>query len=256
MNSQVFNLSRIIAHRGASVLAPENTLSAFRTAYEIGAKWVEFDVMLAACGEVVVIHDETLDRTTNGSGKVCDYPYSYLKTLDAGSWFNPAFSGEKIPTLAEVAKLLREYNLIANIEIKPFLGKEDETVKNVLNVINECWQPSNHPPLISSFSRKVLECVRQYSSTHYLALLMDEWELDWERYCNELNCIAVDVNHRILNQARVAEVKSTGRFLLSYTVDLPERAENLFDWGVDAVFSNCPASMNVFLQPFTEFHKK
>src|SRR5438552_7543288 len=91
-------LSSIIAHRGASALAPENTLAAFHKAKEIGAKWVEFDCMLASCGEVVVIHDETLDRTTNGLGRVIDYPYSYLKTLNAGSWFNPIFADEKIPT--------------------------------------------------------------------------------------------------------------------------------------------------------------
>src|SRR5438445_1086012 len=119
-------MSRLIAHRGASALAPENTLAAFRKAGEIGAKWVEFDVMLAADGEAVVIHDDTLDRTTNAKGNVCDYPYSYLQTLDAGSWFNPQFSHEKIPTLAEVIGVLRHCKLAANIEIKPSVGKEEE----------------------------------------------------------------------------------------------------------------------------------
>lgn len=241
-------LSPIIAHRGASALAPENTLISFQKASELGAKWIEFDVMLAACGEAVVIHDETLDRTTNGHGNVCDYPYSYLKTLDAGSWFHPQFAGEKIPTLAEVIETLYRLNLNANIEIKPVLGLEEETVKKVLAVVNQYWRAEMNPPLISSFSWKVLEYVRQYSKTHYLAYLMNEWHADWQKSCNDLNCISVDINHRILNQERVNEVKATDRLLLSYTVDDSLIAQQLFDWGVDAVFSNCPVGMLGFLK--------
>jgi len=233
-------LSSIIAHRGASALAPENTLAAFQKAYEIGAKWVEFDVMLTACGEVVVIHDETLDRTTNGQGKVCDYPYSYLQTLDAGK-------GEKIPTLAEVIALLRHLKLAANIEIKPALHREEETVKKVLQVIKQYWHKEMKPPLISSFSRTVLEFVRKYSNTHFLAYLMQEWEMDWKKSCDELNCMTVHVHHNILTKARVDEIKSTDRFVLSYTVDDPNIAQRLFDWGVDSLFSNCPANMQEFL---------
>ena len=239
----------IIAHRGASALAPENTLAAFRKAGDIGAAWVEFDVMLAACGEVVVIHDETLDRTTNATGNVSEHPYSYLQTLDAGSWFNPLFAGEKIPTLAEVAKVLHQYHLAANIEIKPSVGKEDETVKKVLQVIDQCWRPDMHPPLISSFSRTVLESVRKYSKTHFLAYLMHEWQLDWEKSCDELDCISVNVNCQILNLARADEIKATHRLLLAYTVDYPLLAQRLFDLGVDSVFSNCPANMSIHFIP-------
>ena len=246
-SNTLFPLSKIIAHRGASALAPENTLAAFRKASEIGAKWVEFDVMLAGCGEVVVIHDETLDRTTNGKGLVSDYPYHYLATLDAGSWFNPKFSSEKIPTLAEVIHALRQYRLAANIEIKPAVGKEEETVARVLAVIHACWQFDMPAPLISSFSEQVLRCVRHHSKTHFLAYLMDEWHEDWQKKCDEFNCISVDVNHAILNEARVKEMQKTKRFVLSYTVDNPQLAEQLLTWGVNAVFSNCPAKMQSFL---------
>ena len=107
-----------IAHRGACRLAPENTLSAFVKAAQLGVKWVELDVMQAACGEVVVFHDETLERTTGAKGKVSDYPYTYLQTLDAGSWFNPRFSGEHIPTLVEVMEFLSSMHMNANIELK------------------------------------------------------------------------------------------------------------------------------------------
>lgn len=119
----------IIAHRGASKYTPENTFAAFRKAKELGINWVEFDVMLTADGEVVVIHDETLERTTNGTGAVIAQAYSYLRTLDAGSWFDPSFANEKIPTLREVIKLLNELDMFANIEIKAQSGNEETTAK-------------------------------------------------------------------------------------------------------------------------------
>src|SRR5262245_86406 len=103
----------LIAHRGASAYAPENTLAAFKKAKELGAQWLEFDVQLTACGEIVVFHDERLERTTNGRGWIHEKPYSYLKTLDAGSWFNSQFAGEKIPTLVEALEFLRQNNLMA-----------------------------------------------------------------------------------------------------------------------------------------------
>src|SRR5690348_4859908 len=104
-----------LAHRGASASAPENTLAAFKAAKEQGARWLEFDVMLAACGEAVIFHDETLERTTNGQGFLHDYPYHFLKTLDAGSWFGPRFAGERIPTFKETVDFIIEANLSANI---------------------------------------------------------------------------------------------------------------------------------------------
>lgn len=246
---QSINLSSyitpVIAHRGASALAPENTLSAFRRAAEIGAKWVEFDVMLAACGEVVVIHDETLDRTTNGTGLVCDYPYKYLKTLDAGSWFNTAFRDEKIPTLKEVFGVLTECHLFPNIEIKPSLGNEEQTVKNVIAVTKQYWN-ANLPVLFSSFSHEVRRILRKWLPSGLLACLMHEWQEDWKKTSDELQCVAIDVNHTILIPERIHDIKSTGRLLLSYTIDDPIRAHELFSWGVDAIFSNCPPVMHEF----------
>src|SRR3990167_4199284 len=242
------SLFPLIAHRGASALAPENTLVAFRKAREIGARWVEFDVMLAACGTPVIIHDETLDRTTNGRGNVSDYPYSYLKTLDAGSWFDPRFAGEKIPTLAELIELLHSEQLSAHVEIKPARGKEKQTVEKVLQVIEQCWRKDMLPPLISSFSRTVLYEVRRCSPASLLGLLMHDWEADWKNVCDELSCVSVHVNQKILDPKKAKEIKATNRLLLVYTVDDVKRARDLFSWGVDAIFSNCPDNMRVFLQ--------
>src|SRR3990167_3541643 len=129
----------VIAHRGASAYAPENTFAAFLKAKELGARWLEFDVMLAACGEVVVIHDETLNRTTNQSGLVDHATYADLKTLDAGSWFDPLFSTEIIPTLEMTIDFLYRHQLAANIEMKAPIGKEEITAKKVLDIIQAHW---------------------------------------------------------------------------------------------------------------------
>ncbi|EKD54758.1 MAG: Glycerophosphoryl diester esterase [uncultured bacterium] len=240
-------LSPLIAHRGASALAPENTLSAFQKAKEMGAKWVEFDVMLAACGTPIVIHDETLERTTNGSGRVDDYSYHDLQKLDAGSWFDAHFAGERIPTLIEVVDLLNKQQLFANIEIKPIAGKEEETVVKVLEIIEQCWQKNKFPPLISSFSRPVLYSVRKHSQTALLGFLLNQWYSDWEAVCDELQCLTVHVNQRILTLEKSELIKKTGRLLLSYTIDNEKSARQLFSLGVDAIFSNCPDAMRVFL---------
>jgi glycerophosphoryl diester phosphodiesterase len=235
----------VIAHRGASNLAPENTLSAFVKAAASGAKWVEFDVMLAACGEAVVIHDETLERTTNGTGNVSDYPYSYLRTLDAGSWFHPRFANERIPTFKEVIEVIKEQGLNANVEIKALPGLEDKTVRKVLSDIENYWPANAAPPLISSFSMEALKLVRAYSPTALIAILIHEWFEAWYDYTEELACVSLDINHEILDAEKVKLIKATGRFLLCYTVNNPRRALELFSWGVDAVFTD---QVNVILK--------
>lgn len=225
----------IIAHRGASALAPENTLAAFLKAKELGLQWIEFDVMLAASGDVIVMHDDDLNRTTNGSGKVSSHPYHYIKTLDAGSWFNPIYHDEKVPTLKKVLEFLAAQKMAANVEIKSLLGYEELLVNHVMTLVMQF----KVPVLISSFSRVVLQRVSQQYPHVPLGFLMDKWEDDWEDFCLEINAAAIDANHTILDPIKVKKIKNTKRLLLAYTVDDPLRAKELFSFGVDAVFSNC-----------------
>lgn len=229
----------VIAHRGANRFAPENTLAAFLKAKELGVKWVEFDARLSACGEAVIFHDEMLDRTSNGKGRVVDYTYAELKKLDAGSWFNTLFSKEYIPTLKEVMLFLESHQMAANVEIKVEAGYEIATTQKVMTVLANFLEQKKMPILISSFSLLALREVRKYSQDCPLGFLLDEWNPHWQMICEELNCIALDVNHEILTQERIQEIKSTKRLVLSYTVNEPLLARELFDWGVDAVFSDC-----------------
>lgn len=236
----------LIAHRGASSLAPENTLAAFKKAYELGARWLEFDVMLTADKVPVVIHDDTLDKTTTATGAVCDYPYSYIKTLDAGTWFNPAFSKERIPTLSQVIAFLREHPMQVNVELKSQEGFEEEVAVEVLKLINKEWKDIP-PPLISSFSMQVLHHVRYHSKEALLGILIHDWFAEWEEIAERLNCITVDINYKLLDNQQVHRIKSLNKDILTYTVNDPVRAKALFDMGVDAIFTdNLPEMMKYF----------
>jgi glycerophosphoryl diester phosphodiesterase len=235
----------IIAHRGASLQAPENTLAAFRKAKELGIHWVEFDVMLTADDEVVVIHDETLERTTNGKGAIGMLTYSELQALDAGSWFHSDYCNEKVSTFRAVMDFLNEHEMSANIEIKAQKGREEITVEKVLAVLESMSHHYFTPPLISSFSLKTLQQVRQHSADSLIGFLMHQWQKDWQVICDDLQASAVDVNHTILTPHKVKEMKDSQRVVLAYTVNDPVRAQELYSWGVDAVFSDCPQQMLV-----------
>ncbi len=230
----------VIGHRGACAYAPENTMSSFTKAVQLGIRWIEFDVMLAACGTPIVIHDETLDRTTNAVGKVGDYPYAFLRTLDAGSWFSPAFSGERIPAFEQVIEFVRDTGICANVEIKPLPGQDEATVLAALKVVARYFSEINPYILFSSFSVPALQYLRKYSPGCAIGLLMHEWLSDWQVIADELNCVSINVNQEILTAANIPVLKVDGRQVLSYTVNDARRAEQLFSSGVDAVFSDNP----------------
>lgn len=230
----------VIAHRGGSAYAPENTMSAFVKAVQLDIGWVEFDVMLAKCGTPIIFHDETLDRTTNGSGFVGDYPYSYLQTLDAGAWFAPVFAGERIPTLEQVAQFLVSTGMHANVEIKPLPGQEKQTVDAALKVMSAYFPEDSDKILYSSFSLSALQYLRQRAPRCHIGFLMHEWRADWRQAAESVQSVSVNVNQAELTPERVSEIKKYAKFLLSYTVNQPERAKELLSEGVDAVFSDCP----------------
>lgn len=230
----------VIAHRGASAYAPENTLAAFVKAAQLGIKWIEFDVMQAACGEPIIFHDELLDRTTNGSGEVDQYPYSYLRTVDAGAWYDAKFSGERIPSLLQVMEFLQNAKMAANVEIKALPGKEKQLVAKVIEQMKDYLPIAGPTILFSSFSIDALHFLREYAPNCFLGLLLHEWEPNWEALCTSLQCVSVHVNHEIMNQEAAQKIKAMNKTLLCYTVNNPRRALELYSWGVDAVFSDAP----------------
>lgn len=230
----------MIAHRGASAYAPENTIVAFKKARLLGATMIEFDVKLSKDRIPVVIHDDNIKRTTNGKGIVSDFTVEQLQSFDAGKWFARKYKGQVIPTLEEVIELMCHLDIFANVEIKPFKGEEAETVAQTLSCLNQYWPIDKPPLLISSFEYSVLEMVRSFSPDQPLGFLMHHWDPDWAQKASNLNCFSIHTYHRILNQKRVDEIKEKQYQLLTYTVNRSRRANKLLAMGVDGIFSDYP----------------
>jgi len=229
----------VIAHRGCAY-APENTLAAMRAAKEAGAAWVEFDVMLAGCGEAIIIHDSKLNRTTNGTGEVGETPYSEIQALDAGSWFSEEFSGERIPTFIEMMACMDELGLSANVEIKPYPGQYHETAETALKLAEAHWPSNIAKPLFSSFSVECLEVVRELGEDAMLGLICDDWSLKYLDVAKELACVSIHVDEKFLTDELIGMIKKTGMQLFAYVVNDQARAKDLFALGVDAVFTDYP----------------
>jgi glycerophosphoryl diester phosphodiesterase len=143
-----------------------------------------------------------------------------------------------IPTFKQVIKVIEEQGLCANVEIKTPPGWEEKTVRKVLSDIENYWPRTASPPLISSFSMLALKRVREYSPTALIAILIDDWFAAWDELAEEYSCASLDINHEILDAEKAKHIKASGKFLLCYTVNNPQRALELFSWGVDAVFTD------------------
>jgi len=231
----------VIAHRGASAYVPENTLLAFQKARELGCKMVEFDVVFTRCQTPVVIHDNALKRTTNGRGYCSDLTLEELKALDAGRWFSRKHAGLSVPTLVETIACLKELGLNANIEIKE-TGKDKAMLAaaSVLAIVNEHWPDNLTEIIFSSFDEAVLAALRHLSPDINLGLLLHEWKDDWQKRAEHYGCVSLHLNQRLLTKDRVQAIKAADFYLLSYTVNRVRRAKKLFDFGVDAIFSDYP----------------
>jgi glycerophosphoryl diester phosphodiesterase len=235
-------LPRLIGHRGAKESAPENTLASIREAARQGARWVEVDVMLTADRRPVLIHDDTLERTTNGNGPVPGLTLDQLRQLDAGSWFDPRFAGERVPTLEEAVALIIELGLGLNLEIKPYPGQDAATATIALEALRPLW-PVDRPLLLSSFEVPCLEIARDLWPDCPRGYLIWKQPDDWAAIANRIEATTINVNAEWQTAATVAAYGATGRPVLAYTVNDAGQAQTLFDWGVAAVFTDAPGRL-------------
>lgn len=224
----------VIAHRGASGTCPENTLAAFRHAQALGADMIELDVQLARDGNVVVIHDWTLDRTTDGSGPVGARSLAELRALDAGAWFASAFGGERIPTLAEV---LAEVRIPVNVELKP-LG-DDGLEAAALAVVEMAGALPR--VVFSSFELAALERLRARSRAASLAVL---WETDsMEEAIRHMERVDARALHLRKDAATPSALGAAARRAIPvrvWTVNEPNDFARLASARVDGVFTDFP----------------
>lgn len=153
--------------------------------------------------------------------------------VDAGSWYSGEFKGESLPLLKDVAARCREHGMMANIEIKPTTGVDAQTGKVVALAARDLWQGMT-PPLLSSFSVAALEAAQQAAPELPRGLLLDEWRSDWRELTTRLECVSIHLNHKLLDEARIAALKAAGLKILVYTVNNPQRAATLLRWGLIA----------------------
>ncbi|BAO28608.1 glycerophosphodiester phosphodiesterase [Sulfuritalea hydrogenivorans] len=227
---------RIIAHRCGGALAPENTLAGLRLAARLGCRGVEFDAMLAADGVPVLIHDETLERTTSGQGRVADMDSARLIRLDAGIRHHAAFAVEPVPTLDAALQLCAALGLWANVEIKPAVGHEAATGR----VVARHAAAGGGRLVLSSFSETALRAAAAEAPQLPRALLVEVIPADWRERLAGLGAMALHCSARGLTAGVAAAVRAEGFPLACYTINRRDEAERLFAMGVSAVFSDRP----------------
>ncbi|HYD29527.1 MAG TPA: glycerophosphoryl diester phosphodiesterase [Azospirillaceae bacterium] len=232
-------LPPVIGHRGAAAHAPENTLAGLRAAAAQGVRWVEVDVMLSRDRVPVLVHDDTVDRTTDGTGAIADLTFDALRRLDAGSWFAPTFTGERIPSLVEAVELATRLGLGLNLEIKPSPGRDAETAEVALATLRKVW-PQGAPLLISSFELPCLEVAMRVAPDWPRGYLLWDPPDDWATQADRIAAATLAVEQARQTPDTIAAHIATGRPVLAYTVNDPARARDLFAWGIAAVFTDTP----------------
>ncbi|WP_028517922.1 glycerophosphodiester phosphodiesterase family protein [Ruminococcus flavefaciens] len=236
VNVGVLNRTQVSAHRGFSRIAPENTIPAFQAAVDCGADYIELDVQLTADDQLVVFHDDRIDRTTDGKGMLKNYTYEQLQQFSAGSWFSKdgEFDDVKIPLLTEVLDLVSD-DIMLNIEIKRS-GDPKKTAEHVVRlieeygIVNSCY--------ITSFSYPALKKVKQLNSkikTGFIANLSTATSYSRLPYID-----AVSMNYLFVNQSVVNSAHHNGKRIFVWTVDRQKDVQQMMALGVDNIITNRP----------------
>jgi glycerophosphoryl diester phosphodiesterase len=230
----------VIAHRGASLVAPENTLAAFRLAVELGADAIELDAKLTRDGHVVVHHDQTLERTTDGRGRLSDRSLDEIKQLDAGSYFKPSYTGERIPTLEEV---FAEFGgrILINVELTNYASPVDDLPEIVVNLIQK--HRLEDRVLLSSFNPLALRKSKRLAPSLPLALLTMPKEPRWVRLMKDwmTDCIFIHPHKDLIKGNIISSMQIKERKVNVWTVNEPALILSLVEQGVDGVITDDPA---------------
>ena len=229
---------RWVAHRGAGKLAPENTLAAFKLGASYGYRMFECDVKLSSDGVPFLLHDDTLDRTTNGTGVAGQQTWTALQQLDAGSWHSPAFASEPIPSLDTIAAYCISNGFDLNIEIKPTTGTDELTGKVVAQHAARLWQNEVRKPLLTSFKPDALQAAHDAAPELPRGLLLHELWTGWLETGLMLGCQAIICNHKLWDTSSVTQAKSAGFKLLSYTVNDAVEVQRLLALGTDGIITD------------------
>jgi len=229
---------RWIAHRGAGRLAPENTLAALRLGAQHGYRMFECDVKLSRDNVPFLLHDDRLDRTTDGSGLAGQQPWHELSQLDAGAWHSRGFAGEPMPSLQGIARFCVRNGYFLNIELKPTPGVEEQTGRVVADHAARLWQGEAVAPLLSSFRPEALAGARAAQPQLPRGLLLHGPWTGWLETALALGCVAVICHHPLSDAATLARVRGAGLRALAYTVNIEAEAKRLQALGIDGLITD------------------
>lgn len=249
MKERVKMKSKIIAHRGMSTLAPENTLSAFELMPQYKINWLETDLAITKDEQLVIMHDNNLSRTTNGKGSLTNVTLKELRNFSAGSWFSNKFQKEKVPTFDELVSFLNQTKINLNLEIKYVVGKNahqltDSMIKQLALKI-DAIDPSIRV-IISSFYPEILLKLKKLRPNLEYACLFNQWTFPFWKPITKL--IGTNIIHPYtqgLNQRKIKQLKAAGFEVNVWTVDYFQRAMQLSKWGVDGIFTDIGQQFHV-----------
>ena len=239
------NRMLVIAHRGASSEAPENTLAAFRLALAQGCDAIELDIHLSRDCRVVVCHDAAIDRTTNGSGAIADMTAEEIQSYDAGSWYGEGFAKERLPLLDEVLDLVPAAVEI-NIEIKSH--EHPEVIPTLLALLESRHRLDS--VFFSSFGHDCLLRLKRESSSARIGLLYNTDEVDYPSFFarNHTEGYSLHPHHACVDKVYVEAAGQQGLKVYPWTVDAPERMQELVAAGVSGIITDCPKRLRELLE--------
>src|ERR1700675_3271786 len=226
----------LIAHRGASGHAPENTLAAFRKAVSLGVGFIETDLQLTRDARFVAIHDDTVDRTTNGHGAVHDLTLEAIRKLDAGSWFGSEYAGERIPTLEEILEFSKKNDVVFYLELKP--GGSWGGEHALIGALRESAEIAR--TVVISFDGAILEAVRKIEPTLMTGLLYDGQLANPLDKAVEIGARQLAVRGDLVTPAMLTQARSRDLQVVCWTVNHGAHLRLLMDAGVDGIMRDYP----------------
>lgn len=228
------------AHRGASGIAPENTIAAFRAAAEQGAKWVELDVALSADGELIVIHDDSVDRTSSGTGNLGALTAAEITALDGGSWFDARFADERIPTLDQAIAALGEFGLNINVEIKQH--KHHRSIDQLVTAVHAAIskRPAHMQIMISSFDPECLKAIHKLAPNLELAMLWGRVPDNWEEVLAAIPATTIHAHFKGLSIGLLEQTSAKGIKVRAWTSNDPVELVSFWGAGLTGVITDNP----------------
>lgn len=238
---------KIIAHRGASGYAPENTLASIKKAIELGADAIEIDIQMTKDGKLVVIHDWKLDRTTSGKGYIFESTFDYIRSLDAGAWYSKDFKDEKVPTLEEVIELVPK-DIMLNIEIKDISRGKKGIEEKMLEILKN-YPEKMESFVVSSFHHNILKRIYKLSPKLKLALLTSSDLINISNYVSndEIRCYSYHPEVNLITKEAVNSLKEKNILTFVWTINTKEDFDYLNSINVDGVITNYPDLMRKFI---------